>query len=59
MQLILWKKKKKRNSASDTIKKMEEATAGFGDTDWETGRIRRRKDKGSDLAIKCRRVLRS
>ena len=30
---------------------MEEATAGFGDIEWKTSRIRRRKDKGSDLAI--------
>ena len=29
---------------------MEEATAGFGDIEWKTSRIRRRKDKGSDLA---------
>ena len=39
-----------RNSASDTIQRMEEATAGFGDIEWKTSRIRRRKDKGSDLA---------
>ena len=30
---------------------MEEVTAGFGDIEWKTSRIRRRKDKGSDLAI--------
>ena len=30
---------------------MEEATVGFGDTEWKTSRIHRRKDKGSDLVI--------
>ncbi|KAL5516920.1 hypothetical protein EMCRGX_G002368 [Ephydatia muelleri] len=39
---------KNENSASDTIQRMEEATAGL---EWKTSRIRRRKDKGSDLAI--------
>ena len=44
-------KNKKRISAIDTIQRMEEAMAGFGDIEWKTSHIRRRKDKGSDLAI--------
>ena len=40
-----------RNCASDTIQRIEEATAGFGDIEWKTSCIGRRKDKGSDLVI--------
>ena len=35
---------KMRNSPNDTIQRMEEATAGFGDIEWKTSRIRRCKD---------------
>ena len=40
-----------RNCASDTIQRIEEATAGFGDIEWKTSCIGRRKEKRSDLAI--------